>query len=58
VDFEYTPHEEAFRQELRTWLAANAYSVYPKDNKTERSKAMKFMFFVYPAFVVPGVLHE
>jgi alkylation response protein AidB-like acyl-CoA dehydrogenase len=23
VDFDYTPQEEAFRQELRTWLAAN-----------------------------------
>jgi len=28
VDFAYTPHEEAFRQELRTWLAANPPAGY------------------------------
>jgi hypothetical protein len=28
VDFEYTPHEEAFRQELRTWLAVNPPAGY------------------------------
>ena len=28
MDFEYTPHEEAFRQELRAWLTANPPAGY------------------------------
>jgi alkylation response protein AidB-like acyl-CoA dehydrogenase len=42
MDFHFSPHEEAVRQELRTWLAANMPPAYASDAFEERSAEDRF----------------
>lgn len=42
MDFHSSPHEEAFRQELRTWLGANMPPAYASDTFEERSAEDRF----------------
>ena len=43
MDFEYTPHEEAFRQELRTWLAANPPEGYDPETFLSLDQEARFV---------------
>ncbi|MEW6296256.1 MAG: acyl-CoA dehydrogenase [Thermodesulfobacteriota bacterium] len=42
MDFDYTPQEEAFRQELRAWLAANRPEGYDPDTFEELDQDTRF----------------
>lgn len=42
MDFDFTPTEEAFRQELRTWLAANPLDGYDPETFEQLDYAMRF----------------
>ena len=43
MDFEYSPHEEAFRQELRTWLAANPPEGYDPETFLSLDQEARFV---------------
>lgn len=42
MDFHFSPQEEAFRQEVRSWLAANMPPAYASDAFEERSAEERF----------------
>jgi len=42
MDFDFTPTEEAFRQELRTWLAANPLDEYDPETFERLDYATRF----------------
>ncbi len=42
MDFDYTPQEEAFRQELRAWLEANPPEGYDPDTFEELDQDKRF----------------
>lgn len=42
MDFDYTPREEAFRQELRAWLEANPPEGYDPDTFEELDEGQRF----------------
>ncbi|MGH7962344.1 MAG: acyl-CoA dehydrogenase family protein, partial [Candidatus Binatia bacterium] len=42
MDFDYTPQEEAFRQELRSWLARNRPAGYDPDTFEQLDEDTRF----------------